>query len=50
MPQQHNGIQCSRVTFPTLRCTDPAFIWIKAVATDVTKTWARFGFTPKVSA
>lgn len=46
---QHHGIPYSRISIPTMRCTDPAFIWVKAVATDVTKTWARFGFTPKAA-
>jgi hypothetical protein len=50
MTQQHKGIPCSRVTLPRVRCTDPAFVWIKAVATDVTKTWAKFGFVPKAAA
>lgn len=46
---QHLGIPYSRIALPTKRCTDPAFIWVKAVATDVTKTWARFGFVPRVA-
>lgn len=47
---EHNGIPYSRIAFPSMRCTDPAFVWVRAVATDVTKTWARFGFTPKAAA
>jgi hypothetical protein len=50
MSQQHHGIPCSRITLPSVRCTDPAFVWVKAVATDVTKTWAKHGFIAKAVA
>lgn len=47
---QHFGVPYSRISFPSTHCTDPAFVWVKAVATDVTKTWARFGFYVKATA
>lgn len=50
MVNQHNGIPYSRISFPSIPCTDPRFAWVGAAATDVTKTWARFGYTPKAAA
>lgn len=31
---------------PFLRCTNPAFRYTPAASTDVTRTWARFGWSP----
>lgn len=39
-------VEGRRLTDPTRRLTDPAFVYTTAAATDVAKTWRKYGWKP----